>query len=663
MFTRIRRRNNVARLLSTLLFASSLVCSVEAAELVDFVTQIKPILERRCVSCHGQEKRQGKLRLDVKEAVIKRGKVIVAGAAVEILLFQRINLDKSHDDIMPPTGDALDDKTIELIRSWIDAGAKWPDGVLLASSVPSSRSPLDAADSPSPLCRTIDALLRQAYQTPVAGSADDAEFLRRVTLDLAGRLPTPKEVVTFLADERPGRRTRLVDRLLDGLDYPRRMADAFSVMLLERRRGNEIPYAEWHRYLRESFAANKPWDVLIREILAAEGIDPITRPAVKFYLDRKNADLLTIDISRLRLGRDIHCAQCHDHPDRHDYTQGEYKGLFAYLSGSHPYTNPRTQQVYFIQNALKGKVEFKSVFSERKAMIGPKLLHRRELAVPRFEKGLEYIPADKASGLPQRLRFQRRKLLAAQLPTPDNPWFKRNAVNRIWFLMMGRGLVHPLDALHEASSASHPELLEQLAEEFYRMNFDIKAFIRQLVLTEAYQRSSLLPEGTDDVPPESYAVFNIRPLSPEQLAWTTLQATGNLDAMLRRAKNKTAGGDANDGGLEQALERFREAYGAAPGEAEIDYLPSVVGAFFMRNDPMVLGWLKPQDNNLMERLLAMAEKNEHQPMVDELYLSMLSRYPDAEEKTEALKYCQGGEESVAVYVWALLTSTEFRMVH
>ena len=98
--------------------------------------------------------------------------------------------------------------------------------------------------------------------------------------------------------------------------------------------------------------------MLIREILAAEGIDPITRPAVKFYLDRKNADLLTIDISRLMLGRDIHCAQCHDHPDRHDYTQAEYKGLFAYLSGSQPYTNPRTHQVYFIQNALNGKVDW-----------------------------------------------------------------------------------------------------------------------------------------------------------------------------------------------------------------------------------------------------------------------------------------------------------------
>ncbi len=182
--TQIRLRNNVARLLSTLLFASSLVCSVEAEEPVDFVTQIKPILERRCVSCHGQEKRKGKLRLDVKEALIKRGRVIVPGAAVESLLFQRINLDKSHDDIMPPTGEALDDKTIELIRRWIDEGARWPDNVLLASS--GSRP-----EGPIPLCRTIDALLRQGYQTPVAGPADDAEFLRRVTLDLAGRLPTP----------------------------------------------------------------------------------------------------------------------------------------------------------------------------------------------------------------------------------------------------------------------------------------------------------------------------------------------------------------------------------------------------------------------------------------------------------------------------------------
>src|SRR5207247_1645348 len=148
-----------------------------------------------------------------------------------------------------------------------------------------------------------------------APPASDAEFLRRVYLDLAGTIPTADEARAFLADTDPSKREKLIDRLLASPAYARRMAQHFDVVLMERRPDSKVPRAAWEEYLRTAFAENRPYDALAREILSADGVDAKTRPAAKFYLDRGfEPNLVTRDISRVFLGRNLQCAQCHDHP-------------------------------------------------------------------------------------------------------------------------------------------------------------------------------------------------------------------------------------------------------------------------------------------------------------------------------------------------------------
>src|SRR5262249_17793001 len=143
----------------------------------------------------------------------------------------------------------------------------------------------------------------------------DAEFLRRIFLDLTGTIPSAVEARTFLSDPTADKRQKLIDRLLASPEHARHLQNVFDVLLMERRPDQQVPRAQWQEFLRPSFAANKPGDELVRDILSADGSDPKTRPAAKFVLDR-DAEPVTVtrDISRLFLGMNLTCAQCHDHP-------------------------------------------------------------------------------------------------------------------------------------------------------------------------------------------------------------------------------------------------------------------------------------------------------------------------------------------------------------
>src|SRR5262249_27780802 len=155
-----------------------------------------------------------------------------------------------------------------------------------------------------------------------AAPATDGEFLHRVCLDLTGTIPTSTAARAFLDDPSPYKRERLVDGLMASPEDARRMQDLFDAMLMERPADTHVPGREWRAFLRRSFAANVPYDWLVAQILSADGSDPKTRGAARFYLDRlADPNLLTRDVSRMFLGRDIQCAQCHDHPLIDDYKQ------------------------------------------------------------------------------------------------------------------------------------------------------------------------------------------------------------------------------------------------------------------------------------------------------------------------------------------------------
>lgn len=268
---------------------------------------------------------------------------------------------------------------------------------------------------------------------------------------------------------------------------------------------------------------------------------------------------------------------------------------------------------------------------------------------------LYLTPPDKKTNFPGVLRFSTLKLLSQQLPRSENRAFARNMANRLWWLTMGRGLVHPLDLHHSENPPSHPELLELLANEFAGHGFDMRWLLAELTRTETYQRSSRLPEGVaqDGISEETYRTAIERPLSAEQLLNSVAQATG--EAGREREKPEQ---------WEKLRERFAKAFANPPKEPETEFAPSVKAALFLMNDAVVLGWLQPRDGNLVERLSAIPAPER---VADELYLALLSRTPESEEVAEVVetlaKHADQRPAAIGRLAWALLSSTEFGINH
>ena len=344
------------------------------------------------------------------------------------------------------------------------------------------------------LHQRIDEQIAQDHIGPLSPISSDTDFVRRVYLDLLGMIPSAAEARAFLADASADKRIRLIDQLLADPRHARHMANAFDVMLMERRADKHVPAGEWQQYLMASFLANKPYDVLVREILSAEGVDPATRPAARFSLDRNaEPNLMARDVGRIFFGRDLQCAQCHDHPLIDDYFQADYYGLYAFFSRTQLFTFPdKDKQVVLMDNAA-GEVSFQSVFDP--AAVGntlPRVPGGKQVEEPRFPPGEEWVvaPAKETRHVP---KYSRRAQLAGQVAVPANRQFNRNIVNRIWAQFMGIGLVEPVDLHHLGNPPTHPRLLEMLADDIVAMQYDIRAFVRELVLSQTYQRSIDLP--------------------------------------------------------------------------------------------------------------------------------------------------------------------------
>ncbi len=535
-------------------------------------------------------------------------------------------------------------------------------GVALLACVAFSWQPDALGGLPKvPLHVRIDQAIGAKQAAP---PASNEEFLRRIYLDLTGTIPSAAEARAFLDDKSPEKRRHLIDQLLASPAYARHMRDVFDVTLMERRADKHVPRAQWQEYLRESFAANKPWDQFVREILTADGVDPKTRPAARFYLDREaEPHLLTRDIGRLFLGMNLTCAQCHDSPVVNDYRQDLYYGIFAFVNRTSLHADKEKKMSVLAEKA-DGEATFQSVFDEKKETktAGPRVPGRDAVAEPKLEKGKEYdvAPAKDVRPVP---KFSRRAQLAAQVAEPANVAFRRNIVNRLWAQMMGRGLVHPVDLDHADNPPSHPELLTLLADEIAEAKFDVRAFLRELALSRTYQRSSEAPVGAEEpARPETFAVAQLKPMTPEQLAWSLMQATGLTDAE-RLAQGAKPNEAALVTKLSAAAAPVVNTFAGQAGQSE-EFQATLDQVLFLANGTLLRGWLAPRAGNLADRL---AKLDKPEAAAEELYLSVLTRRPTADEAKEVASYLGSREQNrpaaVQELIWALLTSAEFRFNH
>mgnify|MGYP002847893518 CR=1 FL=1 len=510
------------------------------------------------------------------------------------------------------------------------------------------------ATAAGPLHEDIDRLIEARADGPLAPLTSDAEFLRRITLDLAGRVPTVEETRAFHAEKAADKRTRLIDRLLASPDFPRRMREWFEVMVLERRAEKSIKPSDWSVWVEKSFRENRPWNELVAKLIFVEKDDTANLPATKFLKATgrgNNAHQITQDIARIFLGQDIMCAQCHDHPSVEAYTQADYFGLFSYVQ----------------EQPAKATSEFESVFEPGKKTTGPRLPGGQEVEIPKFEKGQEAEAA----------RYRPRLLMARDLPAATNSPFVRTSVNRLWALVIGRGLVHPPHLDHPANPPSHPKLFDRLQQEFLSRTFDTRHLLREILLSRTYQRSSRLPAATPANAPireDRFRVALPRPLSPEQLAWSLMVATGNHKRMLVAKAPEDEPFDAYNyinGRVErlpatigETMELFSWMVGNPPGEDPDDFNPAMGHALFLMNERLVLDWLKPRDNSLMGRVVAIPDDA---TAVSEIYLQVLARPPTDPESASAVgflkKHATARTDALADLAWSLLASAEFRLNH
>lgn len=349
------------------------------------------------------------------------------------------------------------------------------------------------ASPQSALHRQIDALVEREAIGPLAPQCSDAEFLRRVHLDLTGCVPTADEVTAFLADTAQDKREQLIDRLLASVEFVRHMAIELDVILLERRTDSVVPVAEWERYLIDFVAADRPINQLFQELIFFESDPTAAGPAAKFLLCRSaEPNAVTRDVGRLAFGMDMQCAQCHNHPLISGYLQEDYYGLYAFWHRTNLFTDAKKKTNWITEKA-DGESSFVSVFTG----------DGRDIALPRpplgnvlvdepvLVKNEAYLVEPNADQ-PGRPRFSRRQMLAQQLS--GNIQFRRNLANRLWQKMFGRGIVHPLDLHHPENPPVHPQLLSLLADELVKQDFRLRPMLRALALTRAYQRSSREPD-------------------------------------------------------------------------------------------------------------------------------------------------------------------------
>jgi hypothetical protein len=421
------------------------------------------------------------------------------------------------------------------------------------------------------------------------------------------------------------------------------------------RRGSD---AAWFKYLHQAFAENRPWDQLAREILNPNANEGDAKAAAYFYikrLDKVGQNLtdypgVTRDVGRLFLGMDLQCAQCHNHLFIDDYKQADFQGLFVVYQNT--FLRNDVKPTVIGENLLKEKVEFSSVFDKVKHTVGVRIPGVGEVPMPRFAAGEEYVqPPDKKTRFPGIPKFSPLAEVANRLPTAENRPFARNFVNRLWFMMMGRGLVQPLDQHHSANPPSHPAVLDLLTDEFIAHKFDIRWLLGELAKSETYQRASELPTTGQAPPADRFLMAAERRLSAEQLMYSVLTAT---ETRVPEAGAK----------LDALESRFVKALANPPLEPEEEFAPSLQSALFLLHDSAVLECVSAKNDNVVKRL---AEVKDNNQVVDEVYLAVLTRKPVDEERAAADKFLTAAADqrpdAIGQLVWALLASTEFMVNH
>ncbi len=497
--------------------------------------------------------------------------------------------------------------------------------------VPRSGPPVAAS---LPRFNAIDELVdRRLAKLNVSASpvCDDAEYLRRVTLDLTGTLPTPAAVRRFLADSAPAKRAMLVRQLLETPEF----ADLWALRWVDLLRvdrqtlGPEraLTYYSW---VRRSIAGNVPFDRFARELLTAEGPTGEVGPANFYQVVTKPGEMAS-NLAQVLLGVRIGCAECHHHPfDR--WTQADYTGMVG----------------FFTPVSARGNAVL--------AGTAATLKHPRT-GLPVFAHALGVNPpaADPAG--------DRREVLADWMTRPDNPYFARNLSNRVWAWLLGVGIVEPVDDVRATNPPSNPELLDALAKFTVENKYDVRKLIAFIAASRVYQASSR-PNATNERDERNFSRALLKRPEAEVLLDMVSQATG-VGEKFQGSPSVTRAVQLWDSkARHDFLKRFGRPNRVTACECERTREPSVAQVLTLLNSPDIQAKLSHEAGTVAKLV---REQPDDAKLTEELYLTFFARFPTTDETAVAVghlrKHAADRRRGAEDLAWALLNSTEFLFNH
>jgi hypothetical protein len=473
-----------------------------------------------------------------------------------------------------------------------------------------------------------------------AAAASDAEFLRRVHLDVIGVLPTPDEVRAFLADAAPDKRLRIVERLLDRPEYVDLWSLRWSDLLrVHTRFLGEKGVASFRGWIRQSVRDNKPLTQWAQELLVSQGNLFTSGPVAYYFIDEKPEELAETT-AQVFLGIRLQCTKCHHHPNE-IWNQDDYYGLAAFFT--------RLEKKDTLDQGRFGGVRaIRPVAND---------MPNRQLMVPAKAKVLgQSQPADLTS------TADIRQHLAAWITANDNPFFARNFANRYWAWLIGRGLVEPVDELRNTNPASHPELLAYLEREFVEHNYDPKQLIRLICQSAVYQRAAELTPHRD--PDGSLLTHRVPKRLPAEIFLDAVnQACGTNEGFTGMPETTRAAELPDPSVPSHFLTTFGRPLRNSPCDCARSNQPDLGQALLLLNSPTLHGKLTHAQGRLAK--LAAANKTDDET-IDELYLASLSRLPTDEERQSIQEILGSQPMKAEVWqdvLWTLINSAEFGFQH
>ncbi len=492
----------------------------------------------------------------------------------------------------------------------------------------------------------------KAIGVPPSPVCDDATFLRRVTLDMAGRLPTEEEASAFFVSQETNKRDQVIDALLRSPDYADYFANKWTALLKNRRDDASDLKSNFafHAWIRDSLLANKPYDQLVRELLAATGT-VIGNPAVAWYKRVKEPKEQLEDVAQLFLGVRMQCAQCHHHPFER-WSQDDYYSLSAFFSqvGRKP-SNTRGEDLIFHKRGIATAKNIKTGAALKPAALG------------------DPIPAIAADEDP-------RLKLVDWMASKANPFFAKALVNRYWKHFLQRGLVEPEDDIRDTNPATNPELLAALEKHFIDSSFDLKSLVRVITQSNAYQLSST-PNQYNIADRQNYSRYYPRRLQAEMLL-DAIDAVTESQTDFPNLPSGTRAIALPDNSYNRAspfLKVFGRPESESVCECERVQSSSLAQSLHLINAGDVKAKLN-QQNGRADRLAKEARPTEEK--VRELYRAAFAREPRADELQIALEYlaevrtdaagqpldsAQSNRLNMQDLIWALINTKEFLFNH